>query len=79
MLFGLFNYENFLSVFSFAGTDTRRLFYFSFGRLHMLKSLDVSFNSIMEIPEEIGSTVSLVKYVHSINSILFFVRHFDKK
>lgn len=29
----------------------------------MLKSLDVTSNSIVEIPEEIGSAASLVKYV----------------
>lgn len=28
----------------------------------MLKSLDVSFNSIQHLPEEIGSATSLVKY-----------------
>lgn len=32
-----------------------------FDRLHMLKSLDVSFNFIETIPEEIGSVASLVK------------------
>lgn len=37
-------------------------------RLQMLKSLDVSFNSILEIPEEIGSAASLVKYVHLVFS-----------
>lgn len=34
----------------------------------MLKSLDVSCNSIQEIPEEIGSAASLVKYVHLLLS-----------
>lgn len=32
-----------------------------FDRLHMLKLLDVSFNSIMKIPDEIGSATALVK------------------
>ena len=32
-------------------------------RLPLLKSLDVSFNSIQLLPEEIGSAISLVKYV----------------
>jgi len=31
-------------------------------RLPQLKMLDVSFNSIVNIPEEIGSAMSLVKY-----------------
>lgn len=39
----------------------------------MLKSLDVSFNSIVEIPEEIGSAASLVKYVFLVFSpVLMF-------
>lgn len=29
----------------------------------MLKSLDVSFNLLVELPEEIGSVTALVKYV----------------
>lgn len=33
----------------------------SFHRLTVLKSLDVSFNSIISIPEEIGLASSLVK------------------
>lgn len=33
------------------------------GRLQMLKSLDVSFNVIQSIPEEIGAAAALVKYV----------------
>ena len=33
------------------------------GRLGMLKSLDVSFNLLVELPEEIGSATALVKYV----------------
>ncbi|XWS11066.1 hypothetical protein CRYUN_Cryun38cG0051700 [Craigia yunnanensis] len=38
-------------------------------RLSMLKSLDVSFNSIVAIPEEIGSATSLVKFDCSSNHI----------
>lgn len=34
---------------------------FTFFRLQSLKSLDVSFNSILKIPEEIGSATALVK------------------
>lgn len=36
---------------------------YMFNRLPMLKSLDVSFNLIGKIPEEIGSATLLVKYV----------------
>ncbi|XWS11065.1 hypothetical protein CRYUN_Cryun38cG0051600 [Craigia yunnanensis] len=39
------------------------------GRLSMLKLLDVSFNSIVAIPEEIGSATSLVKFDCSSNHI----------
>ncbi|XWS11064.1 hypothetical protein CRYUN_Cryun38cG0051500 [Craigia yunnanensis] len=39
------------------------------GRLSMLKLLDVSFNSIVAIPEEIGSATSLVKFDCSRNHI----------
>lgn len=35
---------------------------FPIRRLPQLKMLDVSFNSIVKLPEEIGSAASLVKY-----------------
>lgn len=38
----------------------------SLDSLHMLKLLDVSFNSIEVIPDEIGSAPSLVKYVNLV-------------
>ena len=46
----------------------------TFDRLPMLKSLDVSFNSILKIPEEIGSATSLVKYLSFF--FLFFLFSF---